>query len=386
MKNPLETIENLGETNLVRLYKYLFCIDTEIISGDLIKQACNNNDINLNKQDVKTVLELMDAKIVDEKWYLKEKEEYKKIYFKSKKLKIALINGREDEGNSYRRFKEETIKKKINHDEYLLDNLSIHDGNLSGFNMDDDYDFIILGNPELLESDSAPVFILKSAILEKLGSKFLLIPTIQQDLAARSKVHSDIILSHHDISFPETFVTGSISKALNFVEKQHEKGKDIVIKPVAKGGGWAVSKIPVGTKHSQIVDLLGKYKWWYGAGVLYLQEFIPNAGFDKRVLILDGIIMGVEERYATLDGESWIYNISKGGTGKIGSLNEAEKKLIKRTMKASHQYFAGIDVISDVKGKPYILELNSCPGFAGFEKHLNFNVAAFVLNHLIFFR
>nr|MDO8111767.1 hypothetical protein [Candidatus Sigynarchaeota archaeon] len=154
---------------------------------------------------------------------------------------------------------------------------------------------------------------------------------------------------------------------------------------VTKGGGWGVGKIPSDTPESRILDILGKYKWWYGDGVLLLQEFIENEGYDKRVLVLDGLILGVERRSATIATESWIYNISRGAIGMKDTIDATERQLVLDAFRATGQFFSGIDLIKEKDGKNYILEVNSTPGFKGFEEYLGFNVASFVLDYLIFF-
>jgi glutathione synthase/RimK-type ligase-like ATP-grasp enzyme len=179
-------------------------------------------------------------------------------------------------------------------------------------------------------------------------------------------------------------VTASISEGARFVNELHSRGKDAVIKPIAKGGGWGVGKIPHGTPENRILDVLGKYKWWYGDGVLLLQEFIENKGYDKRVLVLGDLIIGTERRSATIDMESWIYNISKGAAGTRDQLDNAERQLVLDAAKATGQLFCGVDLIRGIDGHNYILEVNSTPGFKGFEQYLGINVASFVLDYLLF--
>ena len=296
-----------------------------------------------------------------------------------------MINGREDEGNSFIRFKEELIKKNIKFDQFWLNDIYFDNSGLRGFPIENNYKAVLLANPEPLESDSAPIFLLKSKILETIAANQLMVPEPKADLNARSKLHSLEIFGRWNISTPTTFITSSIHDAFSFIKEQHSKENDVVIKPIAKGGGWAVSKIPRSASEKRIFDTLGKYKWWYGGGVLYLQKFVENGGFDKRVLMVGDLVIGTEKRNAITDKESWIYNISKGAIGSNASLSEEELFIARKAFEVTNQFFSGIDLIADTEGQNFILEVNSCPGFKGFEKFLNINVASFVLDYISFF-
>ncbi len=339
----------------------------------------------LSLDEVEKVLASLEAEKKGHNWSFERKQSMKAGLVKSSPPYFALVNGREDEGYAHQRFKAEITRKGYRCKEFWLDSLSIGNRGLQGFPLDEPFTAILLTNPEPLESDAAPVFLLKQAIVRELESRFTTVPTIVADVTARSKLDTLARFSRASIKTPETLVTSSISSGLQFIKTLHHNGKDVVIKPSTKGGGWAVAKIPAGMEEQRILDILGKYKWWYGGGTLFLQEFIPNRGFDKRILILDGLVLGVERRMASPGTESWIYNISKGATGEPGTLTEEERALSLAAFTATSQYFSGIDLITDLDGNHYILEVNSCPGFKGFETYLKMNVASFLLDYITFF-
>ncbi|HME54988.1 MAG TPA: ATP-grasp domain-containing protein [Candidatus Lokiarchaeia archaeon] len=367
------------------LFKHLFCMDGDLVQATdldvIIEHYCSPDD-----PGTKAVLEMLGVRQDDDVWSFVEKNIMKKRLLQEFTQKFAFVNGREDVGNSFSRYKEELANKGIEHDDFWMDQISIAKSGLTGFPVGSPYHTVILANPEPLESDSAPMFLLKSAIIEELERSYRVFPTRQADITARSKLETLRVFASKGISTPATLVTASIHEGLQFVKDLHEQGMDVVIKPVTKGGGWGVSKIPAGIPDSQIMDILGKYKWWYGDGVLLLQEFIQNEKHDKRVLIIDGLIIGVERRMATLDTESWIYNISKGATGSRDVLDAEERQLVLDAFNATSQFFAGVDLIKGLDGQNYILEVNSTPGFKGFEQFVGFNVASFVLDYLIFFQ
>lgn len=377
---PLDSLE----MPYLAVFKHLFCMSDDLVQGNdlncIIEQYCSPDD-----PGTKAVIEMLGVCEDGDAWSFVEKNAMKKRLLQDFSQKFAFVNGREDVGNSFSRYKEELANKGIEHDDFWMDQISIANSGLTGFPMGNLYHTVILANPEPLESDSAPTFLLKSAIIEELERLYRVFPTRQADITARSKLESLRAFTSKSISTPTTLVTASIYEGIQFVKNLHEQGKDVVIKPMTKGGGWGVNKIPVGYPENKIMDILGKYKWWYGDGVFLLQEFIQNERYDKRVLVIDELIIGVERRMATLDTESWIYNISKGATGSRDALDAKERQLVLDAFHATGQFFTGIDLIKGLNGQNYILEVNSTPGFKGVEQFLGFNVASFVLDYLIFF-
>ncbi|MEX2683936.1 MAG: RimK family alpha-L-glutamate ligase [Candidatus Sigynarchaeota archaeon] len=378
---PVASLEDPAQ---VSLCKHLFCLDPDTVPvADL--EAIARHYLPEGSPGVKAVLDLLEARLEGKNWTFVNKNAAKQSALNATRERIAFINGREDEGHSLKRYKEELARKGIQWDEYWLDQISLGSAGLAGFPADPSYRCAILTNPEPLESDSAPMFLLKAAAIEAIEARCPVFPTRLADTAARSKLANLITFTRNGIATPETLVTASISEGAGFVKKMHQQGKDVVIKPLAKGGGWGVGKIPRGAPEARVLDILGKYKWWYGDGVLLLQEFIENKGYDKRVLVLGDLILGTERRSATLDTESWIYNISKGASGTRDVLDEAERLLVLNAAKAMGQVFCGVDLVRGLDGRDYILEVNSTPGFKGFEQNLGVNVASMVLDYLLFF-
>ncbi|NMC05612.1 MAG: ATP-grasp domain-containing protein [Candidatus Lokiarchaeota archaeon] len=389
MVNVPYPIETLGDAGQRALASHLFCLDVDEVPEPELG-AISRQYLTDESPGKGVVLDLLGATKRGDAWSFERKNAAKRVSLqdarRAGRAKIAFINGREDEGHALKRYKEELARKGVEWDEYWLDQVSLGTSGLAGFPLDRGYAWVILANPEPLEADSAPAFLLKSSIVEAIEARCPVFPARLADATARSKLATLLALSKAGVPTPETIVTASITDAARFVQLLHARGKDVVIKPIAKGGGWGVGKIPRGTSEGRIIDILGKYKWWYGDGVLLLQEFIENKGYDKRVLVLGDLVIGTERRFASLGAESWIYNISRGATGARDELDKAELHLVMAAASATGQLFCGVDLIRGIDGRDYILEVNSTPGFKGFEHFLNINVASFVLDYLLFFR
>ncbi|MHA1681591.1 MAG: ATP-grasp domain-containing protein [Promethearchaeota archaeon] len=374
-----------GKGDVYRLFKHLVCLDTSRLKIENFHEMVGYYGLEAKSLDLKRLLSSMGIVRSGDYLNLADVQREKADFLKSLDVSYALVNGREDEGHSLRRFKEELEKAGVHYDEFSLQELSFYNGELVGFPLENGYKAILLVNPEPLESDSAAVFLLKSAILKELEGRYLLIPGVEQDFIARSKLETSRLLARAHLPSPRTLVTGSVAEAVAFWRTCRSSGKSVVIKPLAKGGGWAVSKLEPTMPERKALDIIGKYKWWYGDGVLLLQEFMENQGYDKRILVLDDLIIGVEDRRPAIGKKSWIYNISKGARGEAGTLSAVQRDLVLDAARATNQFFSGIDLLVDKHNNSHVLEVNSCPGFTGFEEYVNINVASFFISYVSFF-
>lgn len=106
---------------------------------------------------------------------------------------------------------------------------------------------------------------------------------------------------------------------------------------------------------------------------IIVQEYIDsNPGEDIRVYVVGGKALGAMKRKAT-DG-SFKANITRGGVGEDFPMNDRIEEIALQTTSALGLDIAGIDLLFD--GNDYkVCEANSAPGFKGFEKYTNINVA-----------
>ncbi len=303
--------------------------------------------------------------------------------------RFAVLNGREDVAHTHLRLLQEAPKYGVPIDVFNLHDFIVRNDQLAGpasLQQLGQYTAIFVTAPEPLASDAAPVdrFIYKVwELVETAGAP--VIPSRHADWIARDKMEGTARMVAAGIASPLTVTTTSIAIALDFVRECRQRGQPTVVKPLGKGGGWGVTRIPVDWPESKVLDLLGKFKWWYGAGLLYMQEFVPNIGYDKRVLILGDITLGVEDRLAAPDGESWVYNVSKGGKGRPGEITHEQHAVARQAARSCDQFFVGVDLLPGLDDQSYILEVNSNPGFSGFEQYVGVNVGATLLRYVALF-
>ena len=103
---------------------------------------------------------------------------------------------------------------------------------------------------------------------------------------------------------------------------------------------------------------------------IVIQEFIKT-DYDVRVVILDGEILATMKREVISDGD-FRSNVSLGAESSAMELTEIEKQDSIKAANVVDGRLVGVDFIpakNREKEQPYILEVNSMPGFGGIEKH-----------------
>ena len=109
-------------------------------------------------------------------------------------------------------------------------------------------------------------------------------------------------------------------------------------------------------------DLLQFLNWYnraHGHGVFYLQEFVPNFGYDVRCMVIDGEVAGREKRS---NPEDFRYNVSTGGQADPFD-DPTFDELAIEVAEAVGFKITGIDILPSSDGTPYILEANCFPGY-----------------------
>ncbi len=360
--------------------------EDEILKTTLEKWA---NFYQLDRETAEHLVKELHLAPAGKGWDARKKNASALQVIKKHAPRVAVLNGREDVAHTHLRLLQEAPKYGVPVDVFNLHDFKVRNDQLAGpasLQQLGHYTAIFVTAPEPLASDAAPVdrFIYKIwELVETAGAP--LIPSRHADWIARDKMEGTARLVAAGIPSPLTVTTTNIAIALDFIRECRQRDNPTVVKPLGKGGGWGVTRIPVDWPEPRVLDLLGKYKWWYGAGLLYMQEFVPNIGHDKRVLVLGDITLGVEDRLAAPDGESWVYNVSKGGKGRPGEITPEQHAVARRAAQACDQFFVGVDLLPGSDGQSYILEVNSNPGFSGFEQYVGVNVGASLLRYVALF-
>jgi RimK family alpha-L-glutamate ligase len=174
-----------------------------------------------------------------------------------------------------------------------------------------------------------------------------------------SKEHLIVRLKGLGLPCPETLVTENVEEAYEFAAKRLDEHREVVLKPICKARGIGVTKLSEIRSRADLLQFLSWYNREHAQGVYYLQEFIPNHGYDVRCLVVDGEVVGREKRF---NPDDFRYNVAAGGSAEAfgdGSYDELSVK----AAEAVGLNIAGIDILPSKDGTPYILEANCFPGY-----------------------
>ena len=175
------------------------------------------------------------------------------------------------------------------------------------------------------------------------------------------------------LPFPKSVVIYS-SKYVEYIESKISY--PMVIKPISGRQGRDVIKIS-----SQKELLEGVDKILKNSIACVIREFIPNDG-DIRVFTVGYKAVGAMKRIPKKG--DFRSNISQGGTGIKYDLKDKEevRRIAEKAAFVVQTEIAGVDIIIDKNtGKPYILEINPGPQFAGIEKFTSSNIALEIIKY-----
>jgi RimK family alpha-L-glutamate ligase len=190
----------------------------------------------------------------------------------------------------------------------------------------------------------------------------------------KDKLLTGQILAANNISIPRTMMV-RYPIDLGLVEKNI--GFPCVIKVVTGSYGEGVylcEKKRDYKKLMEFVDNLGAKK------TLIVQEYLGHKpGEDLRVLVIGGKVLGVMKRTAP-DGD-FRANITGGGTGENFPIDDNIEYIALETAKILGLDIAGIDLLFTESGYA-VCEANSNPGFSGFEKYCEIDVADRITDYI----
>ena len=194
-------------------------------------------------------------------------------------------------------------------------------------------------------------------------------------MRARDKLRAHQLLAAAGVPFPRTVLARQPSDVARMVK--------------LVGGPPAVLKLMSGT-HGKGV-MLGKdldeiqaslETVWALNQTLLIQEYVDHdPGVDIRVLVVGGRVLGAMKRTAQLG--RFRANVHQGAHVEPYPLTEDLEWLALQAAEIMGLDIAGVDLVQSRSGY-LVIEVNSAPGFEGFEKATGVNVAAKTLRYVLF--
>jgi glutathione synthase len=212
-------------------------------------------------------------------------------------------------------------------------------------------------------------YLYATLLLELVRNRTLLINDPRGIRDANEKLYALHFARHS----PRTKVTADRDRILSFVD---EVGGKAVIKPLDGAGGAGVLLLEKGDRNARaIIDLLTGE----GRRLVMLQEYLPAVRQgDKRVLLLDGELLGAINRVPRVDDLR--SNIHVGGTVVPTEVTTEERAVIGSIaprLRSDGLVFVGLDMIG---GKLTEVNVTSPTGIQELSRHVGRDVAGDVIS------
>ena len=207
---------------------------------------------------------------------------------------------------------------------------------------------------------------------------FLTIPTVETWNICTSKYLTDIMCRKNGLRTPKTVAISYSEDTNRALEELGTKFPIILKTSTGSQTGVGVTVVESLRSLHSSVQMLKLYKKYLP---LLIQEYIKT-DYDVRVIVLDGEVLGAMRR-DVIEGDIRS-NASLGAKTENIELTDLE---IQDSIKAAETVkgkLVGVDFIPSKdreKEQPYILEVNSMPGFGGIEK-IQKGLTVDILNHL----
>lgn len=185
-------------------------------------------------------------------------------------------------------------------------------------------------------------------------------------LQMRNKAETMRKLVSAGLPVPETLITESIEDAAEFVKTHFP----CVLKPITGFGGTGVQLIEQQFDLVNVYDYLKFHSQVHGKGAFLLQEYIRSPGFDIRALVVEGEVIATMQR---VGGQGITTNIHAGGVPRHNDIDV--NNLAIAAAKSVRGRLVGVDIIPDLLGGLWVLEVNATPGWAGLQRVTDFDIS-----------
>ena len=196
---------------------------------------------------------------------------------------------------------------------------------------------------------------------------YLGIPSIDNWYKCCSKYLTDILCRRAGCRTPKTIPLSYSDDSIR-VMKEHFNDEFPVILKTSTGSQTGVGVLIMESMRS-LNSTVQMLKLKDDVMPLLVQEYIKT-DHDVRVIILDGEVKAVMKR-EVIQGDDFRSNVSLGAGSDEYELTDIEREDSIKAANAVGGRLVGVDFIpanDREKEQPYILEVNSMPGFGGIEK------------------
>lgn len=211
-------------------------------------------------------------------------------------------------------------------------------------------------------------YLYATLLLERVRGRTILM----NDPRGLREANEKLYALHFSKYMPKTLVSAHEDEIYAFLD---EIGGQGVIKPLDLAGGSGVMMLTKGDKNTRAIVQLVTGE---NTRLAMVQEFLPDVvNGDKRVLLLDGEVLGAINRVPRKD--DFRSNIHVGGSVEAYEVNETERAMIadiSKRLKQDGLIFVGLDVIG---GKLTEVNVTSPTGIQQLSAHKGRDMAVDVI-------
>ena len=171
---------------------------------------------------------------------------------------------------------------------------------------------------------------------------------------------------------PDTIVCEHEDSAMDAFE---ELGGDVVVKPLFGSEGRGIVRVTDPDLAHRTFRTLMRLD-----SVLYLQRFVDHGGFDVRILVLDGEVLGGMRRRSPNDFRT---NVAREAVAESHQPLPQEVAFALKAASVTGAFIAGIDLLYDRQGNCYVIEVNAVPGWQAFGRVNGIDVASRLIGRLL---
>ena len=206
--------------------------------------------------------------------------------------------------------------------------------------------------------DGVEAGLAEMAVLERRGVRFVNRPGAL--LAAHDKLVAAQRLAAAGLAHPRTLHCTRLDQV-------RELEPPFVLKPRFGSWGQDVMLCGDGTEVERSLATIAQRNWFRRQGVL-VQELIPPLGYDTRVVVAGGRVVGAGRRESAL-GE-WRTNVALGGRFISTSPTANEQALAIDAARAIGAELVGVDLLPTPEHGTVVLEVNGAVDFSEDEESL----------------
>lgn len=181
------------------------------------------------------------------------------------------------------------------------------------------------------------------------------------------KAMTSFLLNRAAVPTPPTLAAEAPAAVRRHLVRELAAGRPLVAKPLFGSQGKGLERIEAMPEAPPLQ-----------AGVAYLQHWLPPRGrlfCDWRIFVVGGRAVAGMRR----ESRHWVTNVAQGGRPRPVDLGDAEQADLARWAVAAAAAlgmdYAGVDLMRDASGNPFVIEVNGAPAWKGLQRVTELDIA-----------